>query len=242
MKLIMENWRKYLVNESEKDTEHLPLSPYFLSAMGGIISDGNDVVLNYFKSLGLAVLKMKNIYQQSFSQFQGDVEIGLMNRFFQTCPDSMGYVGSIDDLKQEIEEKHGPLGEPELFEKDMKRIHNHLSNAGIPTFSASGPGGYTFLLDSGGNAPIKISLADRLEGTPEPGFGEFLFSIPAPEPGDVITVGLADGSVRLPLPSQIQAESNPETKARSKATFARSIIVKRNGNKVNFQPEFGKSV
>ena len=243
MKLIMENWRKYLLNESEKGGIDIDTT-YASAEMGGIFR--GERILRYFQSLNLAVFKMNNIYKDSDSFTEEGNQVGLMNQIFLQNPSSMGYIGSLEDLKSEILNSGPPgsekvqLGTKDYFE-DVKKIHNILDNSGIPIFTPQGPEQFIFLLDSVGNKPISISLADNVGGL-KPGFGKFLFSIPAPEPGDVITVSLAEGAGRLPLPSQVRELDQVGRQPSGTAPFARNIIVKRNGNKVNFQAEFGEPV
>ena len=240
MKLIMENWRKYLLNESEKGGIDIDTT-YASAEMGGIFR--GQRILRYFKSLELAVFKMNNIYKDSLNE---DQEVGLMNQIFLQNPNSMGYVGSLEELKNEIL-RSGPPGseeaklndkEPDYFE-DVKKIHNILDNSGIPKFTRNRPEQFIFLLDSGENKPISISLADSVRGF-QSGFGEFLFSIPAPAPGDVITASLAPGAGRLPLPSQV--ERTPNGRANARGIFARNVIVTRNKKRIKLKPEFGQPV
>jgi len=242
MKLIMENWRKYLVNESEKGGA-ISASKYFLKEMGGIVR--SERILRYFQSLGLAVFKMNNIYKDSDSFTEEGNQVGLMNQIFQQNPNSMGYIGSLEDLKSEILNSGPPGSEDAPLEddeiEDVQKIHNILRNSGVPIFRPQGPEQFIFLLDSGGNKPISISLADNVGGL-KPGFGKFLFSIPAPEPGDVITASLAEGAGRLPLPSQVRELDQVGRQPSGEAPFIRNIIVTRNGKRVNFKPEFGEPV
>ena len=249
MKLIMENWRKYLIKESDKglDDEGAPTPIYFGAVPKTLrMFFRSPLMVAYLKSLGLVFLKVNNIYKHSFAE--SGQEVGLTNRMLQTVPNSLygnftaeQFVKDVEDwfetvdrldpkeeLTDEIRERY--LTDLRKSKGDIARVHNHKQDAGVPTFN-----GRThvklFLLDPGAEGESKLTFSDG-PNYDSGALSADLVTIPQMEPGDIIEVKLRQPGIKLPMPTDVARSlsraTSPEQIQQVMQPFKRGVVVEKN--------------
>ena len=235
MKLIMENWRKFLIKESDKG-----MGPSTVQTFNAF-APNNSVFKEYAASHGLSILRIKNIFEYSFGGENVNKKVGLANAPLMVPPDSMtldrGASAAMRTAADILEWAQGELPQEdekrkklETIAADVKRFYNCYYRSGdYPIFEKNGPEEYLFLMDSDRSFTLMVNEADE-SGTIEPGLRSASYiSLPGADPGKEVVVRLRKNEP-VPLPTELSSGGGQAALAGNKQALEDKIMVSNTSN------------
>ena len=237
MKLIMENWRKYLIKESEKGMDPSELASFNQFARF------NSIFKEYAADHQLGILRVNNI----FVNHPRDKIVELVNQVLLVPPESMEHKGrDANSLARQISEwgyetypdakdRDGDRNAAERIVKDILNFHNlgDLRDRKFPQFRGGARSFYHFFaMDAGGDAfPLMFNEPDKGSG-----FSKIYFNITPPAPGKQVIVSLTSGDEVVPLPEEMAGGSGFAEREANDAALEGKIKI------TNTSDEFGQPV
>ena len=235
MKLIMENWRKFLIKESDKG-----MGPSDVQAFNAF-APNNSVFKEYAAAHSLCVLRIKNIFKYSFVGENADKKVGLANAPLMVPPDSMTLDRGASNptltadrilkwAQGELPEEDEKRKTKEIIEADVGRFYNCCYRSGqYPIFDRNGPEEYLFLMDTDRAFTLFINEADE-SGTIDPALRSASYILlPGADPGKEVVVRLKKDEA-LPLPTELSSGGGPAEIAKNKQALEDKIMVSNTSN------------